>query len=282
MDNLSQRATLVDVTIRSWSARCVDKKISEQVLYDNSAKKDAGKFNKRLLEKDALKDITTILNNTRKYYKDITLAWKDGGTRLLPVKFVTEFMDKMRDYQYELEQAVNIFVQNYPEYKSNAQEMLNGMYRDEDYPEVNEINDRFAIEYSFTNISDPSDFRCEVADDIKSQIQTSMKNDVENQYRVSMKKLYERIYTVIQKFNEKLSEKDSVFHQSLLGNIEELVKLLPDLNFMKDQKITDITEKIQNEICRFDVESLRKNQNMREEAVKASSDILNAMEALYA
>jgi hypothetical protein len=72
MDNLSQRATLVDVTFRSWSARCVDKKISEQVLYDNSAKKDAGKFNKRLLEKDALKDITTVLNEARKFYKEKT------------------------------------------------------------------------------------------------------------------------------------------------------------------------------------------------------------------
>lgn len=282
MDNLSKRATLVNLTIRSWSARCVDKKISDQILYENAAKADAGKFNKRLLEKDTLKEITSILNDVRKYYKDRTLAWKDGDTRLLPVKFVTEFMDKMREFETSLDYAVKEFVSQYPEFKEKAKEMLNGMYNDDDYPDIGEIAEKFKIEHSFNNISDPNDFRCEVSEDVKEQIKSSMQSDIEQQYTYSMKKLYERIFTVIKKFNETLSKEDAVFHKSLIGNVEELVSLLPDLNFMNDSKINNLTEQIQNEICRFDPEALRKDKTQREEAVKASNDILNAMESFYA
>jgi len=282
MDNLSKRAMLVSLKISSWSARCVDKKVTDSVLCDNQAREDAGSFSKRLLEKDTLKNIAAILNDVRKIYREKTLAWKDGETRLLPVKFVTEFKDKMRTAEVDLDREVGIFTDSYDEYKENAKQMLNGMYNADDYPPVEKIASKFTITHKFSNISDPSDFRCEVSEEIKDSIKDSMKKDLEEQYKFSMKKLHERIFSVVKHFNERLSEESPIFHKSLINNIEELVSILPDLNFMDDDIITALTIQIQNELCRFTPDELRENKDLRLEAAKASADILATMEACYA
>ena len=282
IDNLSKRATLVSLTIQSWSGRCVDKQVSEEVLYQHQANADAGRFSKRLLEKEALKEISSIVSETRGYYKDKTLAWEDGKTRLLPVKLATEFMDQMRAFELKFDDAVDEFINQYASYKDNAKAILNGLYNEADYPAVEEIKDKFSLKYTFTNISDPNDFRCEVSDDLRQEIQKSMEKSINEQYQLSIKKLYERIYLVISKFNEKLLSEDKRYHKSLIGNIEELVALLPDLNFMNDSKITEMTERIKNEICKYDVDVLKTNNATKEEAIKASNELLSSLESIYA
>jgi len=280
MDNLSERASLVALNITTWSGRCVDKEISQDVLRQHMATDDAGSFSKRLMPKDALKPISAVLNEARRYYKAKTLAWEDGKNRLLPATLITEFHETMRDYQVKLEDAADEFLQSYDRYKQDAQIILNGLYKEGDYPSREELKNKFTMDYPLSNITDPNDFRCEVSEDLKQKIQANMKANLDEKYSHSIKKLYERIFTVIKKFNERLQEEDSKFHTSLVGNIEDLVSLMPDLNFMNDSKITTLTDQIQNEICRFSVGDLRYNAEARKEAVKASSDIMDTMVAI--
>jgi hypothetical protein len=280
MDNLSERASLVALKISTWTGRCVDKEISQDVLRQHMATDDAGSFSKRLMPKEALKPIAAVLNEARKYYKSKTLAWEDGKSRLLPATLITEFHETMRDFQVKLEDAADEFIQNYDRYKKDAEIILNGLYREGDYPSVKELKEKFSMEYPLSNITDPSDFRCEVSEDLKQEIQKNMKTNLDEKYSHSIKKLYERIFTVIKKFNERLQETDAKFHNSLIGNIEDLVSLMPDLNFMNDDKITSLTDQIQNEICQFSVGDLRYNTEARKKAVKASSDIMDTMGAI--
>ena len=82
--------------------------------------------------------------------------------------------------------------------------------------------------------------------------------------------------------HEKLADEDAIFRDSLIGNIEELVSILPDLNVADDPNLAKLTENIQENICRFDADILRNNKEARKEAVMASKDILNTIESVYA
>jgi len=283
MDNLSKRATLVSLKVSKWSGRCVDKQISQNVLIQHNAQEEAGSFSKKLLPESALKEISSIINEAKKYYKEKTLAWEDGKFRLLPTKLTSEFMCEMRDAKVKLDHAVNIFKQDYENYKIQAKTMLNGLYKEGDYPQLPDFDKKFNLEFNFQNISDPKDFRCEVSQDIKEIIQKNMKDSMEKQYAESIKRLYERIHTVISHFNEKLSEysEGSKLYSSMIINIHELVKILPDLNIMNDENIAQITERIQKQICKYDINELRHSPTFREGAIKASSDIMKDLEALY-
>jgi hypothetical protein len=285
MDNISKRASLVSLKISTWTGRCVDKKVSADVLYQHNATEDCGRFSKRLLPKEALKDISAINTEARKYYKEMTLAWEDGVSRLLPVKFATEFEEKMREFDGKLDTAVTEFINNYQTYKTDAQTALNGLYNEGDYPSLEDIEHKFKIAHELSIIADPEDFRCEVSDEVKESIQSSMRKTIESKYTTSMKKLYERIHIVLNRFNTTLANTEAKFNKSLVENIQDLVALLPDLNFMDDQNLTDLTARIKEEICNYSPTELRSSSLSRDSAVKKSAQILDtmsAMEEMYA
>jgi len=281
MDNLSNRATLVSLKIKNWAGTVVDKKVSEQVLYENQASDEAGSFRKRLMPKDAMKPISAVLNEVRKYVKTKTLAWEDGKQRLLAASLITEFTDTLREHEVSLENAVTDFIACYGEYKEAAKDILNGLYIEGDYPPESELREKFSLKYEFQNISDPDDFRCTISNDLKEKIQNDMKSTIDQKYAGSMKKLYERVYTVVSKFNEKLSDEDATFNKSLINNIEDLVSVLPALNIMEDSKLSALTTQIQTEICKFNPLDLRKDKEIRKDAVQASSQILASLEEMY-
>ena len=138
------------------------------------------------------------------------------------------------------------------------------------------------MKFDFHNIDAPNDFRCKIDENVKIQIQEKMRNSLNEKYAMSINRLLKRIYNVIKTFNEKLADMDSVFRNSLIHNIENIIAIIPDLNFMDDPKVTAIAEQIQNDICRFDPELLRKDKSARQEAIKASADILLTMGEIYA
>jgi len=282
MDNLSKRAVLVSLEINHWSGRCVDKKVSDEVLTSNNADSDSGSFSKRLIAKEYLSEISKINNEARKYFKENTMAWESGKRRLLPSKKITEFTDFMRNLEDKHAEACQVFVDNYNTYMNDAQAFLNGLYNPADYPPQDEIAEKFGLKYEFTNIDSPNDFRCEVSEEVKNEIQERMKASLEKKFNGSMQNLYKKIYELLRKFGDRLSNEDAQFKKGLFENIEDLVRILPNMNIMDDPKLAEITERIQNDICRFDVEQLRHDKVARKEAVQASQSIIETMGELYA
>ena len=53
---LSRKAVLVSVNISQWTARKLDREVTDEVNASHGAQKDAGRYNKLLLEKEALAD----------------------------------------------------------------------------------------------------------------------------------------------------------------------------------------------------------------------------------
>jgi len=51
---------------------------------------------------------------------------------------------------------------------------------------------------------------------------------------------------------------------------------------MNDSKITEMTERIKNEICKYDVDVLKTDNATKEEAIKASNELLSSLESIYA
>lgn len=281
INNLSSRALLTSLEISSWAGRCIDKTVSEDIINQHAAKKEAGTFSKRIVHKDALKEISSIRNEARKFHNEITLAWSDKKARLLPSKRVDEHLSTMRTLKTRFETAVDEFVMNYNDYVNDARDFLNGMFNPDDYPSEAEIRTKFEFSFDHMPLPDENDFRCELAESVKDDIKKLMRESTQAKMNESMQKLWKRVYDVIKTMHEKLSDEKGKFKNSLLGNIEDLVGLLPDLNITNDPKLTTLTEHIQNEILRFDPDNLRKDELERKKAVEASKEVLDTIENIY-
>ena len=83
--NLTHDAMLVSLRINSWSGRLYDRQASQQVAVHNDADSSAGRYNKRLLPKQAFAALAATMSNARTSHYANTLPWDDQGGRLLTV-----------------------------------------------------------------------------------------------------------------------------------------------------------------------------------------------------
>ena len=71
-----------------------------------------------------------------------------------------------------------------------------------------------------------------------------------------------------------------VIHETLVEKMEQLVDILPELNFAEDQEIEDIRRRIRDDLLE-DVDTLRNDSDVREDVLNSTDDILNRMEKIY-
>ena len=84
--SIASSAMLVEMSISTWTARKLDKKVSTQVDFDKNMKTRAGNYNKNLLAGTGFLDtITKYAATARAWHLSQTLPWSDNGLRLLPM-----------------------------------------------------------------------------------------------------------------------------------------------------------------------------------------------------
>ena len=72
--NLTHDAMLVSLRINSWSGRLYDRQASQQVAIHHDADTNAGRYNKRLLPKQAFAALAATMSNARTSHYANTLA----------------------------------------------------------------------------------------------------------------------------------------------------------------------------------------------------------------
>ena len=280
---LSTSAMLVSLRISQWSARKYDRSASKQVCELNEASLDAGNFNKQLIDKADLKQIQRVVNSARNYHYQNTLAWDHDGADLLPAKHYATYVREIGAYKDEFYQAVDNFVDTYPEILTHVINNLKGLYNSKDYPTQAELHKKFSMEIVVTPIPDVGDFRVDLsqkdADTIKEEL--TMRLAAANQ--VAAQDIYMRLYTAYAKAVVVLQTPGKIFRNSLILNILELANKIPDLNFQNDPALHTLSQSIIKDIRKIDIEELRNSEDStyREDTANDLQFTMESIELAY-
>lgn len=271
--NISEKAMLVNLNIRQWTARKYDRKITDEVNHTHQAT-DAGRFNKLLIQKERLTPIQKAANNLRLFHYDNTLAWADEGDRLLPVANFFEYSSKINLLKEEFERAVSDFIGDYQLIIQEAKQKLNGLYNPLDYP--NDIADRFGVKFNFMPVPDSKDFRvslgAEQMESMREQLNVEVTNRLDNATNSLKNKIKEQLlYT-----RDRLSDAKPIFRDSLFNNITALSELAPKLNVTNDAYINDLVLGMRD--LDYDPQSVRDNAELRITIVRKINNLLTACE----
>ena len=267
--NISDKAMLVSLSIRQWTARKYDRKITEEVNHTHQSK-DAGRFNKLLIEKKRLSPIQSASNKIRIFHYENTLAWADEGDRLLPVANFFDYSQKINELKTEFEHAVNEFIGDYDLIIKEAQANLNGLFNPLDYP--SDIRDRFGIKFSFMPVPDSSDFRISVSKDVLDEMKRTLNEEVSDRLDNATRSLKSKIKDQLLYMRDRLSEQNSIFRDSLFGNLESLVDLSPKLNIAQDKSIEMLTLGMRDILV--NPQDVRENYTLRKNIVVKINDLL--------
>jgi hypothetical protein len=291
---LSRKATLVAVIVSQWTARKLDKRITDEVNRSHGAAEDAGRYNKLLLEAKRLDKINSFVSQARKCHHRYTKPWCEDGMRILPNTLHEKFAAEFRVIERGFEEAVDEFEQIYPEAIRERKRALNGLFNPQDYPPVEEIRGKFKLKIRQFPVPDADDFRSDVLDaDTIEDIRRELTETSESVLDEAMKDSARQIVEVVGHMSEKLkafeayskqpddsTKPKTFFTAALVKNVRELAELLPAFNLTNDPKFDAVVSRIQRELCVEEAEALRENAAARKTVRKSADSILKDVSAL--
>jgi len=285
---LSRKATLVSVEISQWSARKLDRRVTDEINSSHGASADAGRYNKLLIEAKRLEKINKLVSAARELHYTLTKPWADEGLRILPNVLHEKFAKQFREIKREFDAAADEFCADYPRFVEERKRALNGLFNESDYPRAEDIRSKFKLATKTFPIPEADDFRSDVLDadtieDIKRELTETSANVLDGAMQHTVKQIAEAVghmATKLKEYKAKDDGKRHFFANSLVENVRELADLLPAFNLTNDPKLESLTKRIQRELCAEDAQTLRENNNARESVAKSADDILKDVESL--
>ena len=294
--SLSSKAMLCTVSISAWSGYKFDREASEEIAQIHGAEKDSGRFNKRLVPRKELEEITKIIGRARRDHEFVTLPWSDTGYRVLPAAAYMDHTNAMRLHAAEFNSAVSRLAARFEVLVTN-QSRLGTLFKVEDYPGMRdeggklrfvvpeELRSRFSFETKVLPLPDADDFRVSIGDDDRERIKRQIAESIQASLRVGTRELWQRLYKVVSHMSARMSEYNAAedgnkprLYDSMITNIVEIVEVLPKLNIAGDTELDRMASEIRKSLV-VDPQELRKSETMRSDAAKAAAEIAQRMAA---
>jgi len=283
---IGSNAMLVELNIPLWTARKMDKKVSEEVDVTKGTRARGGNYHKNLLAgSDKLERIGKIAGAARTWHYENTLPWTDKGARLLPMKSFFDYKQTLNNFETQFTQAVNEFCIEYPQLVSKSAFTLGDLFDRDEYPDVEKVRNKFGFKYSFSPVPEAGDFRV----DVEEEALTELKEQYESMYKKkldeAMQDTWQRLHDVLTHMSEKLSFVDdavdeqgnkvkrSPFHATTITNAVELCGLLTKLNITNDPKLEQARQNLERALVGIDVDTVKESQEIRH-SVKAKVDAI--------
>ena len=280
--SISDRAVLVQLNISSWGTERLDKSQTERINLLNNADSKAGKVHKDLMCGTTLaKDIDLHVGRSRLWNHQNTMPWQDRGARLLPTSLFLSYKSEMNSKENKFETMVNRFIPNYAAAKQTAMNYLGSMYREEDYPDVNDIASKYKWTLSVSPIPSSGHFCLDVPAEDLENVRKSCDDFVEQKVAEAMRKPWEDLHTMLTGMSGKLQEVDELngtpkrFHETFVTNALDLCKLLNHMNITNDPQLDKARHQLELVLAGTDVDDIKGNEFVRSDMKKRVDDILN-------
>ena len=274
---IQNSAMLVDLNIGVWTGRKMDKKVSEEIDASKGTHARAGNYHKKLLAgTQKLDELQKLVSAVRIWHYAQTLPWSDGGSRLLPMANFFDYKATLNDYQQQFEESVNEFLQDYPTLVSAAAFQLGDLFDSDEYPSADKLVDKFKFKYVFLPVPEAGDFRVDVGDAYKNELQEQYQNFYQDKLNNAMQDAWERLHDCLTRMSEKLAGTEKqIFRDSLVNNATDLCELLTKLNVTGDSKLEFARKKLESALLGVTADELRKHEDLRHDTKAKVDEILS-------
>jgi len=278
------RALLAGLTIRSWTARKLDKAVTNKVHADYQASGNSGRYNKNLLPGDCpeYRALMSHVSAVRNGFYARTLPWGDAGDRLLPTDNFMTVSDWYRDAARTFGTLLDAFIAVYPAARLAAQQLMpNGLFKVEDYPSDAEVRARFECAIEYWPVPAQGDIRCDLAADQIATIEAGIGDRLTKATETAMSDAWKRLHTVVAAMAERLDSPDKVFRDSLVENTREVVDMLKRLNVTGDPDLERMRATVEDQLARHEPDTLRESDATRATVAAQADAILSQMKGIY-
>jgi hypothetical protein len=283
--DIREKAMTVQFNSKCWTARKFDKAATTKHNADQKADADASRINKLLIPKSIIDGPVKVRQHAQhKIHDHLTSKWASRGVNILKATVYEQYATAMSGTEESFWSAVETFMVRYQLFYDNlwdkGPERMGGMYDRDDYPEPSEVRKKFTFEVHYAPITHSSDWRIGGLSNDETQALAGAVAERERELLAgAMREVWGRLHTVVRKMVDKLSReigsKESVYRDTLLGNVIDLCGLLPDLNLEDDPQLEELRKEVEQAIGRLDPELCRTDPVARKQAAEDTKEILD-------
>lgn len=280
---IQDKSMLVELNISIWTGKKMDRKVAEEVDASKNTKTKAGNYTKHLLAgTDKLDQVSKMVAGIRNWHYAQTLPWSDSGSRLLPMGNFFDYKSMLGYYESEFNSAVEDFLAEYPKLVSAAAFQLGDLFDRSEYPDVNDLRDKFKFRYVFLPVADVSDFRVKVgeesADELKQQYEKFFSDKLNGAMRDLWGQLHETLSRISERLDYESDENKKLFRDSMFTNAMDLCSMLTKMNVTNDSKLEEARKKLESALAGVDAKDVRDDEELRKNLKTKVDDILKNFE----
>ena len=281
--NIDTCATIVEFNVSTWTARKLDKSVSEEVMHAKHAQsKDAVRANKNLMAgRDELDNILKFVAATRQFVYSATLPWSDNNQRLLPSAQFLKFDADMQQREEKFVEMVATFVSLYPSLITAQALELGNMFNREDYPTPSSIVGRFSWALDYSPVPSAGHFIIDVGNAAQADLQRKLTERSDKRVKQAIDSLFDGVKAHLSRMSKQLTveigtdgkERKGKLYDSLLDGGIEICDRIKALNLVSDPALESMRHEMLGLLNTVDMADLRKADGARQE-VKARVDAL--------
>ena len=282
--DLSSRAMLAKLKISIWGGHASDKEAGARIIAENNASDDAGRFSKLLVPKTFLKPIRAVETAARNLHGELTAPWQNDGARILPSGLFMTYRREMKKFEDEFDREFKDVLAGYEQAKDDRQAQLGDLFNEEDYPSLAELAGKFGFELQISNLPDHRDFRVDLGEEAIAEIKRGMEKQVQDTYQTASIDVQRRLVKVMTDMADKLrtfDPKANRLHDTVIGNVRDLIQIMPELNIGDDPRINELIEKADEVIHGLTKDDLRDDTQVRNDTVAAADNLISNVGAMF-
>lgn len=282
--SISSSALLVELNISVWPASKIDREITDKVNSDAGAVRGASQTKKNLFAGTSLrKDIADFAARVRLYHNKHTLPWADKGERMLPTALFLEYKQTMNGYERTFEMMCDNFFIEYPRLVAEAPNALQGLFKAEDYPDIEEVKQKFGFKRTVKPVPEAGDFRLDIPAEDLAEMRNEFIDQQDKKLADAMREPWERLHKTLVGMSEKLTDVEGDdgkkrYHDTLITNPLELCELLTKLNVTNDPKLEEARRQVELTMLGANIESIKEDADTRSELKSKVDNILKRFE----
>ena len=277
--SISASAVLVELNISVWPASKIDRETTELTNTNAGAVRYASQTKKNLFAGTGLrKDIEKFAARARLYHNLHTLPWADKGERMLPTKLFMEYKQTMNGFERTFDVMCQNFFVQYPRLVAEAPTNLGALYKASDYPDIEEVKQKFGFRRSVNPMPDSGDFRLDIPAEDLDDVRAEFRDKFDERLKEAMRAPWDKLHSVLTGISDKLEEGNDGdkkrYHDSLLTNPLELCALLTKLNVTNDPLLEEARRQVELTMLGANLENIKEDADSRSELKSKVDSIL--------
>jgi hypothetical protein len=158
-----------------------------------------------------------------------------------------------------------------------AKKALGKRFDAREYPNPSSIAQHFTLSFDFQPIPKGDDFKGLPKAQLDA-LARKVNNNTQQMSENAMQDAWIRMLDVVSKMAERLSDPNKMFHNSLVENVRDVVRVLPHLNILNDAKVEYFRVKIEKHLCQHEAKDRREKPDLRKKTGALAVSILQEMQ----